>query len=100
MILANQKENNEKKRKRDEVADQELFGEADGVSDVFFFWCFHLLRGVLFQYSSSLMIIIMSFAQKYKWKKLSRCTVVMSRNNFLRRVWIFLTGINPFHVIH
>ena len=36
MILANQQENNEKKRKRDEVADEEMFGEADGVSDFFF----------------------------------------------------------------
>lgn len=45
MILANQKENNEKKRKRDEVADEELFGEADGVSDVFFLVFSSLTRG-------------------------------------------------------
>ena len=35
MILANQQENNEKKRKRDEVADEEMFGEDDGESDFF-----------------------------------------------------------------
>ena len=100
MILANQQENNEKKRKRDEVADEEMFGEADGVSDFFFLVFSSLTRGFVPVFLITHMIIIMSFAQKYKWIKLSRCTVVMSRSNFLRRVWIFLTGINPFHVIH
>ena len=93
MILANQQENNEKKRKRDAVADEEMFGEDD--SESFFF------SGVFVPVFLIIhMITIMSFAQKYKWIELSRCTVVMSRMNFLRRVWIFLTGINPFHVIH